>query len=136
MLIVVRALIAQPFASNKGAKFLLRSFNQARIIEGPEIHKIIPSIAKGICHHLRPKNPVKNEASTEPIAPDAKLHAAKIPTNLPISNGVGGVACFAAAAVLSALLAIPSSALRLADSILAIPADSTSFSFEEANFSI
>ena len=100
MLIVALALIAQPLASKRGARFLFRNFNQANIIEGPEIDKTTPIIAKGICHHFNPKKLEKIETNTVPMAPMAKLKAAKIPTNLPISNGGGGVfgcgICFAA----------------------------------------
>ena len=87
ILMVARALTAHPFASSNGARFLFRSLSHAMIIDGPEIARIIPNKANGIFHHDKPKNPVSIEAITDPIAPRARLNAAKIPTNFPMSKG-------------------------------------------------
>lgn len=83
---VACALIAQPLASNRGAKFLFLSFSHANIMDGPEIQSIIPTMARGIFHQTRLKNPVRIEVRTDPIAPRAKLRAANIPTNFPMSK--------------------------------------------------
>ena len=53
-----------------------------------------PINANGIFHHERLKNPVSIDVITEPSAPNARLMAAKIPTNLPMSNGWAGTADF------------------------------------------
>jgi len=66
--------------------------NHASIIEGPDTSSMAPTSANGICHHLSARKPPATAASIVPIAPTAKPMAAKIPANLAISNGAGGVA--------------------------------------------
>ena len=66
-------------------------------IAGPEITRRTPTNARMTCHHSRANIPLAKLARAEPIIPTAIPKAAKIPANLPISNGAASTG-FAAAA--------------------------------------
>lgn len=97
---VARVFTAHPLASRMGARLRLRSLKYARTMDGPEMRSIKPTMAMGICHQLRLRNPVRTDAIAVPMAPMARPMAAKIPANFPTSNGAsaGGFPASAVAA--------------------------------------
>src|SRR5579871_6547034 len=103
MLTRSRVFTAQPEASRIGPKLRLRSFKAATTIEGPEIARITPNTASGICHQERLRKPVTIEAIAVPMAPIARPIAAKMPAKRAASNAcAAGVAAAAAGAAAAA----------------------------------
>ena len=119
MLMLALVFTAQPLASRIGPRLRWRSLRKAISMDGPEMANMMPTMASGISHTGRDRNPPRMEAMAVPMAPMARPMAAKIPANLPTSNGAGGAASALAAA------ATPSPALA-----------STALSLATANFSI
>ena len=106
MLILVRVLIAQPFASRIGAILRLRSFIEAKIIDGPEIHSKIPIRPSGT------QKPKPNKAcKILPINAEIPPNAVPINAIVPRSSffeatGAAGAAAVLAAACLSAVVTV------------------------------
>src|SRR5659263_737893 len=87
MLILARALTAQPLASRIGPRLRFRSFSHARNTDSREIARMMQIITTGICHQVNLRIPVRTEASVAPMAPIARPIAAKMPANFAISKG-------------------------------------------------
>mgnify|MGYP007037140448 CR=1 FL=1 len=87
-LTMASALMAQPLALSSGARLRLRSFIQAKIMDGPLTTINIAGTMSNAhaCISLTSDSKLVKKVPIEPIA---KPTAAKIPANLATSNGAG-----------------------------------------------
>src|ERR1043166_6359213 len=85
-LILALALTAQPLASSSGPRLRLRSLSQARIMDGPEMMRIMASTPRGI-RPFRLRNPLMMPPTMPPTPAAPTLKAAMRPGS---TFGLGG----------------------------------------------